>query len=606
MRECARRFLAGESTRSICAALNERGVPTATGKRWAPQTVTRMLRNPRLSGQRAYKGAIVADAVWPALISREDGERIRTKLADPSRRTNKSARRYLLVRLLKCWYCGEYLVAAPRGDGTRRYGCRKAPGPSGCGKTFINAEPLEQFVTFACLARLNSRELAEAARAQADQPEAERWQHEADTAQAKLDELALAWSADEITRDEWRVARTALEDRLTAARKQLSKITRTTVLDGLIGNADLVQAAWDIARPHPTARDPASDTRPRRGRTRTPWLQRPAGRVALAPGLPSLIGKPEQLRDLRQRLPVIDLERDAVPPTPVVGPSAGPRHQIVRPTAPSRPAGHATPPCSTTTTPALEQRPSAATRSRSPSADGAVTLDLLGLEPLRNVIPMQPHRPPLILRVAPDIPGQMARRQPRLSPRARPDREAAQQLDVHEPAAPRLLDQPPRHVAADREVDVQAVAARVPLRHPRIRDPPLTDTAPNSPEELRDVDAQLRRTRGNQRPHRSASRADSGRSPSSSDAASPAPAAPPPPRPARHSEDPPRAAPAAAPTDSRRPPRPPGTATTPTTAQHAVSSKRLCGPARTDSLRTATSPRPSSPPNPPGTPPGRA
>jgi site-specific DNA recombinase len=245
VRECARRFLAGESTRSICANLNQRGVPTTTGKQWAPQTLTRMLGSPRISGQRAHKGDIVADAVWPALISREDGERIRAKLADPNRRTNKSARRYLLVRLLKCWHCGEYLVAAPRGDGTRRYGCRKGPGVSGCGKTFINAEPLEQFVTFACLARLNSRELAEAARAQADQPEAERWQHEADTAQAKLDELALAWSADEITRDEWRIARTALDQRLTAARRQLSKITHTTVLDGLIGNADLVRTSWD-------------------------------------------------------------------------------------------------------------------------------------------------------------------------------------------------------------------------------------------------------------------------------------------------------------------------------------------------------------------------
>jgi DNA invertase Pin-like site-specific DNA recombinase len=253
VRECARRFLAGESTRSICADLNERGVPTATGKKWAPQTMSRMLGSPRICGEREHNGKIVADAVWPALISRDDGERIRAKLADPSRRTNKSARRYLLVRLLKCWHCGEYLVAAPRGDGTRRYGCRKGPGASGCGKTFINAEPLEQFVTLACLARLNSRELAEAVRAQADQPEAERWQREADTAEAKLAELAAAWSADEITRDEWRVARTALEHRLTTARKQLSKITRTTVLDGLIGNADLVQESWaslDLSRQH--------------------------------------------------------------------------------------------------------------------------------------------------------------------------------------------------------------------------------------------------------------------------------------------------------------------------------------------------------------------
>jgi hypothetical protein len=108
-------------------------------------------------------------------------------------------------------------------------------------------------VTFACLARLNTRELAEAVRAQADEPEADRWQREADTAQAKLDELAAAWSADEITRNEWRVARTNLDERLSTARRQLSKITRTTVLDGLIGNADLVRDSWaslDLTRQH--------------------------------------------------------------------------------------------------------------------------------------------------------------------------------------------------------------------------------------------------------------------------------------------------------------------------------------------------------------------
>lgn len=245
VRECARRFLSGDAVVAICRDLNERGVLTSTAKRWAPQTMRRMLSSPRISGQRVHKGAIVADAVWPALIGREEGERIRAVLAHPSRRTNKSARRYLLVRLLKCWNCGEYLVARPNALGVRRYGCAKGPGFSGCGRTFINAEPLEQFVAEACLSRLDTRELAKAARAQADRPDAERWQQEADTAQAKLDDLALAWSADEITREEWRVARTAVEQRLTTARRKLASITHTTALDGLIGNAQAARASWD-------------------------------------------------------------------------------------------------------------------------------------------------------------------------------------------------------------------------------------------------------------------------------------------------------------------------------------------------------------------------
>lgn len=127
---------------TICRDLNDRGIPTSTGKQWSPHTITRMLGAPRTSGERSHNGEIVAVAQWEGIISREDGARIRAILADPNRRANKSARRYLLVRLLKCWNYGEHLQAAPRAprvhgeESTRRYGCRKGPCFSGCGKTF--------------------------------------------------------------------------------------------------------------------------------------------------------------------------------------------------------------------------------------------------------------------------------------------------------------------------------------------------------------------------------------------------------------------------------------------------------------------------------------
>ena len=58
---------------------------------------------------------------------------------------------------------------------------------------------------------------------------------------------------------------------------------------------------------------------------------------------------------------------------------------------------------------------------------------------------------------------------PRLLQRARADRQIADQLDVRDPATPDLPDQPLLDVAADREVHVQTVPARMPLRRPRIR-----------------------------------------------------------------------------------------------------------------------------------------
>ena len=48
------------------------------------------------------------------IIGAEDGAKIRALLANPERRTNKAARRYLLGGLLVCGHCGERLVARPQ------------------------------------------------------------------------------------------------------------------------------------------------------------------------------------------------------------------------------------------------------------------------------------------------------------------------------------------------------------------------------------------------------------------------------------------------------------------------------------------------------------
>ena len=244
--ECAKRLLAGEPVRTIAADLIARGVPTSTGGQWAPQSLTRMLKSARISGQREHKGEIVATAEWPGIISVEDGAAIRALLGNPNRRTNKAARRYLLGGILACSHCGERLVARPRSGGKRRYACAKGPGFSGCGKTYINADDVETFVTEAALHRLDSKELKRSQeQRQRKAPNAQRWLSEMEAAQAHLDELAAAYGQREFSLQEWMAARKPIEQRLTAARKQLANVSRTNVLDGYLGNSDKLRAEWD-------------------------------------------------------------------------------------------------------------------------------------------------------------------------------------------------------------------------------------------------------------------------------------------------------------------------------------------------------------------------
>src|SRR5918994_6905346 len=62
---------------------------------------------------------------------------------------------------------------------------------------------------------------------------------------------------------------------------------------------------------------------------------------------------------------------------------------------------------------------------------------------------------------------------------------------MRDPAAPDLGDQPLPDVAADREVHVQPVPARMPLRRPRVRQRRAAQLAPQPSEELRYVRPQL-------------------------------------------------------------------------------------------------------------------
>ena len=245
IRECVTRFLAGEALKSICRDLTVREVATVTGASWNPQTLRTLLQSARISGQRERYGEIVAPATWPAIITPAETTRIRGLLSDPDRRTNKVARRYLLVRLLRCGACGETLISRPRAGGDRGYVCAKGPGLSGCGHISALADPLEALVVEAVLYRLDSPELAAAlAGSTVADPDSDRWQAEIDQSQAQLTELAQMWAAKEINRVEWQAARVPIEARVTDAKKQLSKLGRVSALDGHVGNASGLRERW--------------------------------------------------------------------------------------------------------------------------------------------------------------------------------------------------------------------------------------------------------------------------------------------------------------------------------------------------------------------------
>jgi site-specific DNA recombinase len=177
IRESADRLMLGASLRAACRDLNERGVPTVSGKPWVSTTLKRMVLSPRVIGMRVYHGEGLVPNSLPAILDSETHAALKKVLNDENRRTNRfyNKRYYLLSGgLLRCWRCKAVLVARPTGTRKRSYVCMAPvpqPGPDGCrnGKLRIIAEPLEDHVAKMVMARyLESPALAQALADQGD------------------------------------------------------------------------------------------------------------------------------------------------------------------------------------------------------------------------------------------------------------------------------------------------------------------------------------------------------------------------------------------------------------------------------------------------------
>jgi site-specific DNA recombinase len=246
IRDAAERLLAGESLRSIVNDLNSRGVRTPRGKTWLPGTLAAVLVSPRVAGLRAYKGQIVADAAWPAIITREQHERLVLLRKDPTRRWVPRGRppQHLLAGLVECERCGEKatrMVNRPE-HGRDYYQCRKPPLGRGCG-ALVSGRQLDQLVTERIFTALDSPEFTQALRT--PRPE-----EEGLAAQLERDEDKLAWlgheyAADHLAEPAFLAAARDVEERIKQTRAQIARQHRAAAVAALPESLDQLRTAWD-------------------------------------------------------------------------------------------------------------------------------------------------------------------------------------------------------------------------------------------------------------------------------------------------------------------------------------------------------------------------
>jgi site-specific DNA recombinase len=245
LRQAVARFLAGESSRSICVWLNEEGMQTTAGGQWQTMTLNAILKSGRIAGLREHKGIVVANAQWPAIITREQRQQILGHFETKRRTNTRAPRRYVLSGLLRCGKCGNKLFSAIRVD-TRRYVCLSGPDHGGCGGIAIVAAALEEFLAAGVLMRLDTIEMSETlkGRRAADNRQSTLLEAlEEDRNQMK--ELSELWAAKDISSAEWKAARGPIEARIKTTERQLAQASNSTALDGLIGTGSQLKEQWE-------------------------------------------------------------------------------------------------------------------------------------------------------------------------------------------------------------------------------------------------------------------------------------------------------------------------------------------------------------------------
>lgn len=256
IREGVRRVLAGEALASIARDWNRRGLMGANGAPWKAPAVRTVLASAAISGRQERHtdgerrwvriGRVMGPATWPAIVSVEDSDRVRAKLADPSRRTHIGRPSGLLLTgktgAGRCGACGAPLYGKLRKR-WRADGLVVTPSLACfCGQVMIVNAPVERIVSEAVLRAVDNGALVKMLKTQEDREAlAELAEVEQQMVQDRAD-----WAAGTITRAEWEKGRAVLQARKTGLEKRIERSRRSLGLEGL--PAGPLREAWDAEK----------------------------------------------------------------------------------------------------------------------------------------------------------------------------------------------------------------------------------------------------------------------------------------------------------------------------------------------------------------------
>jgi DNA invertase Pin-like site-specific DNA recombinase len=243
--EAATRLLAGESLHKVAYDLNERGIKTTMGKQWHSDTLSQMLRSPRLVGLRIHKGhAYPGD--WTPILDQQTWTDLQARL-NRYVAHKRTVERHLLTGVICCGLCDSHLktLQMPQKDGTRfsRYQCVRQPGYPNCGKIAITKTTTDLWVAarlLVFLTKTSMTPLDEAVQFRAN------LEQEIEKDQQALVNLTNDYYVERrLTDAEFWPAREAIRVRLEGNQRQLAMLGDVAVDQLRPGNTDDLIGWWE-------------------------------------------------------------------------------------------------------------------------------------------------------------------------------------------------------------------------------------------------------------------------------------------------------------------------------------------------------------------------
>lgn len=239
LRDAYRVVLAGGSVRSIMKDWNSRGLVTGrSGRPWTQNGLRDTLCNPRYAGKRAYRGEIVADAEWPAVVDLTTWEAARAILSDPSRRHGPHSARRLLTGIGKCGVCNAHVHCSGSNAENPIYRCSGSQG-----HVARKGAPIDELVETVTVSRLSQPDAVMLKRVGEREDALDEIRQQVAALRARLDQLALDFADGELTSSQLRAATARLRQQIEAGERRLASESREDVLRPLVDAGD-VRAAW--------------------------------------------------------------------------------------------------------------------------------------------------------------------------------------------------------------------------------------------------------------------------------------------------------------------------------------------------------------------------